>query len=82
MGNGAEVYTERPLHARIRAAVAAALATAVAPPLACIAQLEQGIARLKKNSSNSSKPHWTWCFRAWSFILFRSEQGSALAIAL
>ena len=45
-------YTEKQLQARNDAAVAAA----VAPLLARIADLEQQIARLKKNSSNSSKP--------------------------
>ena len=45
-------YTGKQLRARIAAAVAAA----VAPLLARIAELEQQIARLKKNSSNSSKP--------------------------
>ena len=45
-------YTEKQLQARNNAAVAAA----VAPLLARIAELEQQIARLKKNSSNSSKP--------------------------
>ena len=44
--------TEEHVQARIDAAVAAA----VAPLLARIAELEQEIARLKKNSSNSSKP--------------------------
>jgi transposase len=45
-------YTEKQLQLRIDTAVAAA----VAPLLAHIAELEQQIARLKKNSSNSSKP--------------------------
>ena len=44
--------TEEHVQARIDAAVSAA----VAPLLALIAELEQEIARLKKNSSNSSKP--------------------------
>lgn len=46
------LYTEQQLQARVEAAVAAA----VAPLLARIAELEEEIARLKKNSSNSSKP--------------------------
>jgi transposase len=45
-------YTEKQLQSRIDTAVAAA----VAPLLARIAEQEQQIARLKKNSSNSSKP--------------------------
>lgn len=45
-------YTEKQLQARIDAAVAAT----VAPLLARIAELEQQLAGLKKNSSNSSKP--------------------------
>ena len=49
-------YTEKQLRERIQAAVDAAVASAVAPLLARIAELEQQIARLKKNSSNSSKP--------------------------
>ena len=49
-------YTERQMRNRIQAAVDAAVASAVAPLLARIAELEQEIARLKKNSSNSSKP--------------------------
>ena len=49
-------YTEKQVRERIQAAVDAAVASAVAPLLARIAELEQEIARLKKNSSNSSKP--------------------------
>ena len=49
-------YTEKQMRDRIQAAVASAVASAVAPLLARIADLEQQIARLKKNSSNSSKP--------------------------
>jgi len=49
-------YTEKQMHNRIQSAVDAAVAAAVAPLLARIAELEQQIARLKKNSSNSSKP--------------------------
>ena len=49
-------YTERQMKDRIQAAVDAAVAAAVVPLLARIAELEQQIARLKKNSSNSSKP--------------------------
>ena len=49
-------YTEKQMRARIQAAVDAAVAAAVAPLLARIAELEQEIARLKRNSSNSSKP--------------------------
>ena len=49
-------YTEKQMRHRIQAAVDAAVAAAVAPLLARIAELEQEIARLKKNSSNSSKP--------------------------
>jgi len=45
-------YTERQYQAGIQAAVAAA----VAPLRARIAELEQELARLKKNSSKSSKP--------------------------
>jgi transposase len=45
-------YTEKQLQREIDTAVAAA----VAPLQARIAELEQQIARLKKNSSNSSKP--------------------------
>lgn len=45
-------YSERELAVRIRAAVAEARA----PLLVKIAQLEEDIARLKKNSANSSKP--------------------------
>jgi hypothetical protein len=62
-----KLYTERQLKARVQAAVQAtedqlqaridaAVAAAVAPLLARIAELEEQIARLKKNSSNSSKP--------------------------
>lgn len=62
-----KLYTEKHLQARVGAAVQAvedqlqaridaAVAAAVAPLLARIAELEQQIARLKKNSSNSSKP--------------------------
>jgi transposase/uncharacterized small protein (DUF1192 family) len=61
------LYTQKQYHTGIRAAVLkveeqiqaridAAVAAAVAPLLARIAELEQEIARLKKNSSNSSKP--------------------------
>ena len=46
------VYTEKQIQSRIDMAVA----VAVAPLLARLAELEQQIARLKKNSSNSSKP--------------------------
>lgn len=49
-------YTEKQIRDRIQAAVDAAVASVVAPLLARIAELEQEIARLKKNSSNSSKP--------------------------
>jgi transposase len=56
-------YTDKQLQARVRTAVQAVEAqvqaridAAVAPLLARIAELEQQIARLKKNSSNSSKP--------------------------
>ena len=62
-----KLYTEKQYLAGIRAAVReveeqiqaridAAVATAVAPLLARIAELEEEIGRLKKNSSNSSKP--------------------------
>lgn len=47
-----KLYTQKQLQARIEAAVA----ETVAPLLKRIAKLEQEIARLKKNSSNSSKP--------------------------
>jgi transposase len=47
-----KLYTEKQLQARI----AAAVKEAVAPLLKTIAELEQKIARLEKNSSNSSKP--------------------------
>ena len=61
------LYTEKQLQVRVQAAVQAteariqaridaAVEAAVAPLLARIAELEQEIARLKKNSSNSSKP--------------------------
>ena len=61
------LYTEKQIQARVRAAVdaveaqiqariEAAVAAAVAPLQKRIAELEQEIARLKKNSSNSSKP--------------------------
>lgn len=46
------LYTDKQLQARIDAAVAAA----IAPLLARIAELEQQLAAVKKNSSNSSKP--------------------------
>jgi transposase len=49
-------YTEKQMRNRIQTAVDAAVASAVAPLLARLAELEQQIARLKKNSSNSSKP--------------------------
>jgi transposase len=62
-----KLYTEKQLQARVGAAVQvvedqlqaridAAVTAAVAPLLARIAELEQQIARLQKNSSNSSKP--------------------------
>ena len=47
-----KLYTEKQVQARIDAAVA----EATAPLLKKIAELEQKIARLEKNSSNSSKP--------------------------
>jgi len=47
-----KVYTEKQIQARIDAAVA----EAVAPLLKSIEELEETIAKLKKNSSNSSKP--------------------------
>lgn len=46
------VYTEKQIQARIEAAVAAA----IAPLLKRIEELEETNAKLKKNSSNSSKP--------------------------
>ena len=58
-----KLYTEKQYQAGIRAAVQAAekgilarIDAATAPLLARIAELEQKIARLEKNSSNSSKP--------------------------
>jgi len=62
-----KLYTEKQVQARIRAAVdeverrveariAEAVAKAVEPLVKRIAQLEEQIARSKKNSSNSSKP--------------------------
>lgn len=47
-----KLYTEKQIQARVDAAVA----VTVAPLLARIAELEQELARLQRNSSNSSKP--------------------------
>lgn len=51
-----KLYTEKQVQSRIDAAVAEAVAKTTAPLLKKIAELEQKIARLEKNSSNSSKP--------------------------
>ena len=48
----AQLFTED----EVRKLIAAAVAEAVAPLLGRIAQLEAEVARLKKNSGNSSKP--------------------------
>jgi uncharacterized small protein (DUF1192 family) len=48
----AQLFTE----GEVRTLIAAAVAEAVAPLLARIAQLEAEVARLKKNSGNSPKP--------------------------